>query len=131
MDPVATGFRFCNERLLVVLVSRVPTDCKPHSVSTDPRHTHVEPDYVKLCTPLFSLFQQTVRRESWLTKKNVRTHRALARRSPTENIVALRAKEPARLSSWIATADTMCVREISEAILARKKGTKGVKMARA
>jgi hypothetical protein len=80
--------------------------------------------------PRYSIcFQQTVRRESWLTRKNAETRCARVRRNPAGNIAALRAKEPARLSNWIATADTMVAREISSEVLAARKGTRGAKKA--
>jgi hypothetical protein len=75
--------------------------------------------------PRYSIcFQQTFRRELWLTKKNAKIHRALAHRNPTGNTVALRAKAPARQSSWIATAGTMSVRGISSEVPAAKKAQK-------
>jgi hypothetical protein len=75
------------------------------------------------------LFSLEFRRELWLTKKNARIHRVLARHNPAANTVALPAKEPDRLSSWIATADTTAVRETSRnRKLLPQKGAKDTKV---
>ncbi len=97
------------------------------SVLTDPAIT-ISSRIMLSFAPRYSIcFQQTVRRELWLRKKNARTHRARARRNPTGNTVALPAKAPAKLSSWIATVDMTCVREISNAILVEKGAQKAQK----
>jgi hypothetical protein len=61
----------------------------------------------------YSTCSAKTRRELWLTNKNVRIHPAPARRNPVANTVALRAKEPVRLSNWTATAVTTSARETS------------------